>query len=50
VSKFTLKDPAGEGDQNSLTRDEGDFHAAAWSREVLLIELARVEMSGMVPS
>jgi hypothetical protein len=29
VSKFTLKDLAGGGDQNFLTKGEGEFHAAA---------------------
>ena len=50
MSKFTLKDTAGGGDQCSIATKKGEFQAAACWRVVFLMEFARALMSGFTPS
>jgi hypothetical protein len=50
MSKFTLKVPVEGGDQSSFGEGEVEFQTAAWSKEVLLMELAKEVISRMTPS
>jgi hypothetical protein len=50
VSKFTLKEPARGGVQDSFGDGELEFQTAAWSKAVLLMEFAKELIFGMTPS